>query len=113
MPVPGADKWRKRLTDALDVAALVRRRGAELVLHGHTHRLVVNQLEGPGGRRVPVVGLSSPSARDAAPGGEARYTLWTVSGQAGSHGLRQRTRVHRDGVFVEDSGWNPLGTDPD
>jgi 3',5'-cyclic AMP phosphodiesterase CpdA len=108
LPVPGADKWRKRLTDAGDLAALIRRRGAELVLHGHTHRLTENALEGPLGQRIPVIGLSSASALDDEPGREARYALWTVSSDSGAHALRLRTRVHRDGAFVEDDDWQPV-----
>lgn len=107
-PVPGADKWRKRLTDASDMAAMIRRQGAELVLHGHTHRVASHELDGPDGRRVPVIGLSSASALDAEPGREARYGLWTVSGGSGRHELHQRTRVHSDGRFVEDPDWQPL-----
>ena len=107
-PVPGADKWRKRLTDAGELAALIRRRGAELVLHGHTHRLARNWLDGPEGRRVPVIGLSSASALDDEPGREARYALWTVTAGSGGHDLHLRTRVHRDGTFVDDADWEPL-----
>ena len=107
-PVPGADKWRKRLTDASEMAALIRRQGAELVLHGHTHRIAAHALDGRDGRRVPVIGLSSASALDPEPGREARYALWSVSGGSGRHELHQRTRVYRDGRFVEDSDWQPL-----
>jgi 3',5'-cyclic AMP phosphodiesterase CpdA len=107
-PVPGADKWRKRLTDAGELAALIRRRGAELVLHGHTHRLTTHGLDGPDGRVVPVIGLSSASALDDEAGREARYALWTVSSESDAHTLQLRTRVHRDGVFVDDTDWQPV-----
>jgi 3',5'-cyclic AMP phosphodiesterase CpdA len=107
-PVPGGDKWRKRLTDAGDVARLIGRHGAELVLHGHTHRLQTSRLPGPDGRSVPVVGLSSASADDPRPGREARYSLWTVQHADGGHRLTHRSRVFRDGLFAEGTDWNPL-----
>ena len=37
-PLPGAEKWRKRLTNADKVSAILIAEGAELVLHGHGHR---------------------------------------------------------------------------
>ncbi len=108
-PVPEGDKWRKRLTDADEVSGLIARHGAELVLHGHTHRLQTSQLQGPGGRMVPVVGLSSASADDPQPGREARYSLWTVERNGDGHRLTHRSRVYRDGAFSEGTDWEPLG----
>lgn len=108
-PVPGGDKWRKRLTDADDVSGLIARHGAELVLHGHTHRLQTDRLPGPGGCSVPVVGLSSASADDPRPGREARYSLWKVERTGDGHRLTHRSRVYRDGAFAESTDWEPLG----
>jgi 3',5'-cyclic AMP phosphodiesterase CpdA len=52
---------RKRLLDAAALQAVVARHGAELVLHGHTHRRSRGRLTGPGGP-VPVFGISSATA---------------------------------------------------
>ena len=38
-PLPGLDKWRKRLVDAPAFERVLAESGAELVLHGHGHRL--------------------------------------------------------------------------
>ena len=76
-PVPGADRWRKRLVDAPALAAVIARSGAELVLHGHHHRSRDAWLDGPLGR-IPVHGVASASALgvhgEAA--GYSRYRLW-------------------------------------
>ena len=44
-PLPGKDKWRKRLTDAAEVQAIIGSHGAELVLNGHGHRSHYDELE--------------------------------------------------------------------
>jgi 3',5'-cyclic AMP phosphodiesterase CpdA len=72
----GASK-RKGLTDRADVLAVFARHGAELVLHGHTHRGVLDQVAGPRGP-IPVLAPSSASALD--PHGEnARWHLLEIS----------------------------------
>ncbi|MBO6507056.1 MAG: metallophosphoesterase [Roseibium sp.] len=76
-PFPHATRWHKRLSDASRVRAVVKRVGAELILHGHTHIDSFEQIEGPAGP-VPVVGV--PSATSA-PGGKkpaARYNLFKI-----------------------------------
>ena len=60
-PVPGREKWRKRLVNAGAVADLVARHGAELVLHGHGHRTRHDSLPGRDGE-VPVLAVPSASA---------------------------------------------------
>jgi len=66
-PVPGTDKWRKRLTDAPQLAGLLYEHGVELVLHGHGHRSIDGELATRHGT-APVLGVASASA---AHGGEA------------------------------------------
>ncbi|WP_298962769.1 metallophosphoesterase [uncultured Roseibium sp.] len=76
-PFKHATRWHKRLSDASRVRAVVKRAGAELILHGHTHIDSFEEIEGPHGP-VPVVGV--PSATSA-PGGRsrpARYNLFTI-----------------------------------
>lgn len=60
-PIPGEEAWRKRLTDAAELQALLSEHGAELVLHGHGHRAHLSELstrQGP----APVVAVPSASA---------------------------------------------------
>ena len=76
-PVPGEEKWRKRLTDAGRFCEVIAAQGAELVLHGHQHRPVQSLIEIPG-THVPVFGLPSASAIGLRPGRQAQYHLYTV-----------------------------------
>ena len=76
-PFRHATHWHKRLSDASRVRTVIKRAGAELVLHGHTHIDSWKQIDGPLGA-VPVIGV--PSASNA-PGGKkpgARYNLFEI-----------------------------------
>lgn len=94
-PVPGEEKWRKRLTDAREVGAIIRDRGAELVLHGHGHHAVESALEARG-RRVPVLGIPSASAIGSRPGRRARYHLYSVAREGDNWTLSVDVRGYRD-----------------
>jgi 3',5'-cyclic AMP phosphodiesterase CpdA len=79
-PFKNATKWHKRLSDASRLRVVVKRAGAELILHGHTHIDSFESIEGPNGP-VPVIGV--PSATSA-PGGHkpaARYNLFSIARQ--------------------------------
>jgi len=80
-PVPGEEKWRKRLTDASAFCRVIVRYGAELVLHGHRHRAVQSRIEIPG-THVPVFGIPSASSIGGKPGRAAQYYLYTVRRKA-------------------------------
>jgi 3',5'-cyclic AMP phosphodiesterase CpdA len=74
----------KRLLDAHVLKRVIASHGADLLLHGHDHRHMVNWLEGPNGTRVPAVGVPSASA---APGGDkdnAAYNLYRIDGTRGA-----------------------------
>lgn len=80
-PLPGLASHRKCLQDAEELAGVLRRHGAELVLHGHNHRAMLNFAEGPRGSMIPVVGV--PSASVMAPRGRqtlARYNIYRFAG---------------------------------
>ncbi|GGB34718.1 metallophosphatase [Roseibium aquae] len=77
-PFRKATGWHKRLSDASRVRAMIKRAGAELILHGHTHVDSLQYIAGRDGQ-VPVIGV--PSATTA-PGGKkpaGRYNLFQVS----------------------------------
>ncbi len=58
-PLPGLEKWRKRLTDAAPLRDTLTQAGVELVLHGHGHRYHQHDLPtATGTARV----LAAPSA---------------------------------------------------
>lgn len=74
--------FHKRLTDFRNLAAALRRSGAELVLHGHTHKATARTVEGPAGP-IPVVGAPSASARAGSAGEPAAWNLVTIGGEPG------------------------------
>ena len=71
-PQPGGAPWRKALTDAAAFRDVIRRHGAELILHGHNHRSELARIEGPLGP-VPVLGVISASASPTSPYGRAGW----------------------------------------
>ncbi|EFO31711.1 metallophosphoesterase [Roseibium sp. TrichSKD4] len=90
-PFPKATNWHKRLSDASRVRAMIKRVGAELVLHGHTHIDSFKEIEGPNGP-VPVIGV--PSATSA-PGGKkpaARYNIFEIDGSARNWNVQMTER---------------------
>lgn len=72
-PVRGAASRVKRLYGIRKFQAVVKKAGAELVLHGHTHLQTVNWIGGPDKSRVPVVGVS---AAGQMPGGKRPAAGW-------------------------------------
>jgi 3',5'-cyclic AMP phosphodiesterase CpdA len=83
-PPVSAAGWHKRLTDAEALRAVIARHGAELILHGHDHRAMLNWLEGPDGARVPAVGVPSASAAPGTTHDAAAYNLYRIDGEAGA-----------------------------
>ncbi len=77
-------KWHKRLRDAAPLKRIIAAHGAELVLHGHDHRAMLNWLDGPGGARVPAVGVPSASAAPGEARHAAAYNLYAIEGAAGA-----------------------------
>ena len=76
-PAPGTVSWRKRLTDAAELASLLEKYGADLVLHGHAHQTMLNFLPTPSGK-VPIFGVPSISAIGRTPERRARYYLYHI-----------------------------------
>ncbi len=84
-PVSPLRQFLRRLTDAAGLRGVLAAKGAELLLHGHSHRSSLLWLEGPGDSKVPAIGV--PSASASAPhGGEdtAGYHLFRVDNTAGT-----------------------------
>lgn len=97
-PAPGAAPWRKALADAPALACVLRRAGAELMLHGHLHRATLGALPGPHGP-IPVVG--APSAASSLAGERAaRWHLIAIAPCAGGVEIRVTVRGRRpDGAM--------------
>lgn len=76
-PIPGTEKWRKRLTDGAEFCALIAKHGAELILHGHRHRALQNSIATKVGP-VAVFGIPSSSSNGNKSNELAQYYLYTV-----------------------------------
>lgn len=102
-PVRGATGTHKRLLGIGRFQDMVRRHGAELVLHGHTHLATVHRIEGYGGATVPVVGVAA--AGQSHDGGKtpAHYNLLEIVGSPGAWQvqLKRRGPAEPGGPVVE------------
>ena len=67
------------LMDAGAFETLIARHGAELVIHGHNHRLSVMHLRGPDRKAIPVVGVASASAAGGSRTHRAGYNLFSIA----------------------------------
>ncbi len=97
-PVSAPGREHKHLTDAPALREVLRRHGAELVLHGHDHVHALNWLEGPRGR-IAAVGVPSASAAAAAAVAEdpAAYNLYRIDGAPGAWRCEMLSRGYRSG----------------
>lgn len=66
---------RRQLSDSADLREVLRRSGAELVLHGHRHRTMLEEVAGPAGA-IPVVGAPSSSYVGKSKEKSARYHVY-------------------------------------
>jgi 3',5'-cyclic AMP phosphodiesterase CpdA len=101
-PLDGVTLRRRSLSDASGFRDVLRRHGAELVLHGHLHRTHVATLRGPDGD-VPVVGVPSASCAGPSPARCAAYHLFEIEPGRSGVAIRRRTRTWdpTSGGFVE------------
>jgi 3',5'-cyclic AMP phosphodiesterase CpdA len=99
-PVSGANYFR-RLTDAAKLREVLRKQGAELVLHGHHHVAQLVWLAGPWAA-IPCVGVPSasgaPGRRHEDPAG---YNLYEIEGEAGAWRCTMVTRGLQNGSMAD------------
>jgi len=99
-PVPRANYFR-RLVDAEALREVLRKHGADLVLHGHHHVSSVVWLSG-GRYTIPCVGVPSASempGHDEDPGG---YHLFEIDGEPGNWLCTMSVRgLTKDGTVAE------------
>jgi 3',5'-cyclic AMP phosphodiesterase CpdA len=79
-PVRGAAEAHKRLFGIGLFQEVVRRHGAELVLHGHTHLPTLYWIAGKE-RTIPVVGVSAAGESQGGAKPLAQYNLIEISGE--------------------------------
>jgi len=82
-PPVESDNYFRRLKDAAEVRDILRRHGAELVLHGHHHVRSVTWLPGPQ-NHIPAVGVPSASGAPGHHDDPAGYNLYEIDGAPGA-----------------------------
>ncbi|HEY4975410.1 MAG TPA: metallophosphoesterase [Steroidobacteraceae bacterium] len=89
----------KRLTDAFELLALLRRHGVELVLHGHDHVHSTIWIDGPKGS-IPAIGVPSASALAHGRYPAAAYNLFTIRRDGAAWRCAQTVRGIDDGSHI-------------
>ncbi len=105
-PAPGSCAWRKRLTDAPQLARVIAAEGVELVLHGHTHKSARHWLATPAGR-APAIGVRSASGLGRRPGRRAQYHLHRILPSGGGWRMQMSVREYLSPAqgFAETATW--------
>jgi 3',5'-cyclic AMP phosphodiesterase CpdA len=91
------DRHRKRLTDAEAFRAIIAEVGAELILHGHTHRYSLTEITGFDGA-VAVIGTPSASMTTHPRKEPSQYHLYQI--EPSRHGWELTVRVRRMGSAI-------------
>ncbi len=94
-----SDARAKRLTDAPQLLALLKRHGVELVLHGHDHVHSTIWIEGPKGS-IPAIGVPSASALAHGRYPAAAYNLFSIERDGAAWRCEQKVRGIDDAFRV-------------
>ena len=90
-----SDSRMKQLTDSKALRAVLKRRGVELVLHGHDHIHSTMWIEGAD-RQIPAIGVPSASALAHRHYPAAAYNLFAIARERRQMALRaDRARFRR------------------
>lgn len=92
-PLDGTVRARKRLLDAPALCAVLAQEGVELVLHGHSHRSHLQEMETASGV-APVIGVPSASATHPE---AAAWHLYHIAPVAGGWQVTLTARRHAQG----------------
>jgi 3',5'-cyclic AMP phosphodiesterase CpdA len=100
-PIPGVNRFR-RLHDAPELREVLRKHGAELVLHGHLHENSLIWLSGPR-EGIPCIGAPSASGSPHYKDDPAGYNLFEIDGEPGDWHCMMVTRAmsRDDGTIGE------------
>jgi 3',5'-cyclic AMP phosphodiesterase CpdA len=95
---------RRRLVDAAALREVLRNVGADLVLHGHGHKTVATEIEGPE-CPIPVVGVRSSSHSADIESRRAQYHQFRIERSAVSGGPRFRFGLVTRGYEAASGGF--------
>ena len=99
-PYVGGARRSRELVDAAAFEAMLARKGADLVLHGHNHKFSVAWRPGAG-RDVPIVGVPSASIGPLGHGEMATWHLFRIEGDAKSpHIAFEQRGFELDGTVI-------------
>ncbi|MBX9451977.1 MAG: metallophosphoesterase [Mesorhizobium sp.] len=100
-PVRGADPAHKRLLGIGRFQKVMRKHGAELVLHGHTHLPTTHRIEGRK-RDIPVVGVAAAGQAPRGKRPPGQYNLFEIGSEAGTWRIALTRRgLSDDGTKVQ------------
>ena len=106
-PTPGVNYFR-RLTDAPELREVLRKHGAELILHGHLHASSLIWLSGPR-ESIPCVGAPSASGSPDHHDEPAGYNLFEIDGEPGAwHCTTIGRGMHREDGTIGEVGRQSL-----
>lgn len=77
-PLRHATHWHKKLWGIHRFQEIIRKTGAELILHGHTHLPTLNKIQGPNGA-IATIGVASASQAIGGKKPPANYNWFDIS----------------------------------
>ncbi|GBF27084.1 3',5'-cyclic adenosine monophosphate phosphodiesterase CpdA [bacterium MnTg02] len=106
-PLEGQVSRRRSLRDSVELSEILRKFGAELVVHGHNHQSSLHHLETANGL-IPICGVPSASSSGAHKHQPAAYNLYQISKtgtgwrcEVESRGFHQPTSTTPNGEIGE------------
>jgi 3',5'-cyclic AMP phosphodiesterase CpdA len=107
-PTKDAEFRRRALIDAEALRAVLRRTGADLILHGHMHRTSIGRVAGPRGS-IPVVGARSSTYLGGKRHKRAQYHQYAIE-RGGRDGARFRITLRQRGYDPATGNFAAEGT---
>lgn len=107
-PISPLRRYLRRLTDAEKFRRVLHEKGADLVLHGHDHRHSLIRLDGPRGKKIPVAGVQSASARAHGTEDAGGYNLFRIDGDANAWRCEMISRQYQTDGSVREIGRQTL-----